>query len=183
MLPIPCAAAQGQLGRLLPQKIVGLVAVGKACLAAAGVPELAWIGGGQGGRQIHNRTKHYYDYNKSLRPMEIFFGTQWAPLSEFAGDFCGVVLGFKLAIGLIVKMGILRISLFDWDRVPLNLSVVWIPSVNSCLQTPAGSTSVIVVTHDEKIMPRLRRIYEVRDGVVTDGTGSEQAKMEQWVVQ
>ena len=29
-------------------------------------------------------------------------------------------------------------------------------------------TSVIVVTHDEKIMPRFRRIYEVRDGVVID---------------
>jgi ABC-type lipoprotein export system ATPase subunit len=25
-----------------------------------------------------------------------------------------------------------------------------------------------VVTHDEKIMPRFRRIYEVRDGVVHD---------------
>jgi ABC-type lipoprotein export system ATPase subunit len=29
-------------------------------------------------------------------------------------------------------------------------------------------TSVIVVTHDETIMPRSRRIYEVRDGVVID---------------
>lgn len=29
-------------------------------------------------------------------------------------------------------------------------------------------TSVIVVTHDEKILPRFRRIYEVRDGVVTE---------------
>jgi ABC-type lipoprotein export system ATPase subunit len=27
-------------------------------------------------------------------------------------------------------------------------------------------TSVIVVTHDDKIMPRLGRIYEVRDGRV-----------------
>jgi cytochrome d ubiquinol oxidase subunit I len=49
------------------------------------------------------------------------------------------VLGFELAISLIVKMGILGISLFDWDRVPLNLSVVWIPSANSWLQTPARS--------------------------------------------
>jgi cytochrome d ubiquinol oxidase subunit I len=71
--------------------------------------------------------------------MEFFFGTQWAPLSEFAGDFCSVVLGFELAISLIMKMGILGISLFDWDRVPLNLSVVWIPSANSWLQTPARS--------------------------------------------
>ena len=29
-------------------------------------------------------------------------------------------------------------------------------------------TSVIVVTHDETIMPRSRRIYEVRDRVVID---------------
>ncbi|MCP9909951.1 hypothetical protein KBZ15_08545 [Cyanobium sp. BA20m-p-22] len=29
-------------------------------------------------------------------------------------------------------------------------------------------TSVIVVTHDEKIMPRFRRIFELRDGVVID---------------
>lgn len=29
-------------------------------------------------------------------------------------------------------------------------------------------TSVIVVTHDETTMPRLRRIYELRDGVVAD---------------
>ena len=29
-------------------------------------------------------------------------------------------------------------------------------------------TSVIVVTHDEKILPRMRRIYEVRDGVVKE---------------
>ena len=42
---------------------------------------------------------------------------------------------------------------------------------------------MIVVTHDEKIMPRLRRIYGVRDGVVADSTGSEQAKMERLVVQ
>ena len=42
---------------------------------------------------------------------------------------------------------------------------------------------MIVVTHDEKIMPRLRRIYEVRDGLVADSTGSEQAKTERWVVQ
>jgi putative ABC transport system ATP-binding protein len=31
-------------------------------------------------------------------------------------------------------------------------------------------TSVIVVTHDEKILPRMRRIYEVRGGVVAEPT-------------
>jgi putative ABC transport system ATP-binding protein len=32
-------------------------------------------------------------------------------------------------------------------------------------------TSVIVVTHDEKILHRFRRIYEVRDGVVPEVGG------------
>lgn len=41
-------------------------------------------------------------------------------------------------------------------------------AVMDLLERLAGQigTSVIVVTHDEKIMPRLRRIYVVRDGVV-----------------
>ena len=43
-------------------------------------------------------------------------------------------------------------------------------AVMDLLERLAGQigTSVIVVTHDEKIMPRFRRIYEVRDGVVHD---------------
>jgi len=43
-------------------------------------------------------------------------------------------------------------------------------AVMDLLERLAGQigTSVIVVTHDEKIMPRFRRIYEVRDGVVID---------------
>ena len=32
-------------------------------------------------------------------------------------------------------------------------------------------TSMIVVTHDEKILPRMRRIYEVRDGVIAGSAG------------
>lgn len=44
-------------------------------------------------------------------------------------------------------------------------------AVMDLLERLAGQigTSVIVVTHDEKIMPRFRRIYEVRDGVVHTG--------------
>jgi putative ABC transport system ATP-binding protein len=43
-------------------------------------------------------------------------------------------------------------------------------AVMDLLERLAGQigTSVIVVTHDEKILPRFRRIYEVRDGVVTE---------------
>ena len=36
------------------------------------------------------------------------------------------------------------------------------------LRSRLSGTSVIVVTNDEKIMPRFRRMYEVRDGVVID---------------
>jgi putative ABC transport system ATP-binding protein len=41
-------------------------------------------------------------------------------------------------------------------------------TVMDLLERLAGQigTSVIVVTHDEKIMPRFQRLYEVRDGVV-----------------
>lgn len=44
-------------------------------------------------------------------------------------------------------------------------------AVMDLLERLAGQmgTSVIVVTHDEKILPRLQRIYVVRDGVVGEG--------------
>ncbi|MCP9832766.1 MULTISPECIES: ABC transporter ATP-binding protein [unclassified Cyanobium] len=44
-------------------------------------------------------------------------------------------------------------------------------AVMDLLERLAGQmgTSVIVVTHDEKILPRLQRIYAVRDGVVGEG--------------
>jgi putative ABC transport system ATP-binding protein len=47
-------------------------------------------------------------------------------------------------------------------------------AVMDLLERLAGQTgtSVIVVTHDEKILPRMRRIYEVRDGVVQEPSQS-----------
>jgi cytochrome bd-type quinol oxidase subunit 1 len=85
-------------------------------------------------------------------PMEFQFGTNWAPLSEFAGDFFGSVLGFEGAMAFMLEAGFLGIMLFGWNRVPpvihflatvmvafgANLSVFWILSANSWLQTPAG---------------------------------------------
>ena len=87
-------------------------------------------------------------------PMEFQFGTNWAPLSEFAGDFFGSVLGFEGAMAFMLEAGFLGIMLFGWSRVPpvihflstvmvafgANLSVFWILSANSWLQTPAGGT-------------------------------------------
>jgi cytochrome d ubiquinol oxidase subunit I len=84
--------------------------------------------------------------------MEFQFGTNWAPLSEFVGDFFGSVLGFEGAMAFMLEAGFLGIMLFGWNRVPpiihflatcmvafgANLSVFWILSANSWLQTPAG---------------------------------------------
>ncbi|MFM1812128.1 MAG: hypothetical protein RLZZ336_1066 [Cyanobacteriota bacterium] len=85
-------------------------------------------------------------------PMEFQFGTNWAPLSEFVGDFFGSVLGFEGAMAFMLEAGFLGIMLFGWNKVPAvihflatcmvafgaNLSVFWILSANSWLQTPAG---------------------------------------------
>ncbi|MFM8604754.1 MAG: cytochrome ubiquinol oxidase subunit I [Cyanobium sp.] len=87
-------------------------------------------------------------------PMEFLFGTIWARLSEFVGDFFGSVLGFEGAMAFMLEAGFLGIMLFGWNRVPAaihflatvmvafgaNLSVFWILSANSWLQTPAGGT-------------------------------------------
>jgi cytochrome d ubiquinol oxidase subunit I len=87
-------------------------------------------------------------------PMEFQFGTNWAPLSEFAGDFFGSVLGFEGAMAFMLEAGFLGIMLFGWQKVPpvihflstvmvafgANLSVFWILSANSWLQTPSGGT-------------------------------------------
>jgi len=85
-------------------------------------------------------------------PMEFQFGTNWAPLSEFVGDFFGAVLGFEGAMAFMLEAGFLGLMLFGWNRVPpiihffstlmvafgANLSVFWILTANSWLQTPAG---------------------------------------------
>lgn len=85
-------------------------------------------------------------------PMEFQFGTNWAPLSEFVGDFFGSVLGFEGAMAFMLEAGFLGIMLFGWNKVPpvihflstcmvafgANLSVFWILSANSWLQAPAG---------------------------------------------
>lgn len=85
-------------------------------------------------------------------PMEFQFGANWAPLSEFVGDFFGAVLGFEGAMAFMLEAGFLGLMLFGWNRVPpiihffstvmvafgANLSVFWILTANSWLQTPAG---------------------------------------------
>lgn len=89
-------------------------------------------------------------------PMEFEFGTNWGPFSQAVGDFFGSVLGFEAAMAFALEAGFLAIMLFGWERVPpimhyfatimvalgANLSVFWILSANSWLQTPAGGEFV-----------------------------------------
>lgn len=85
-------------------------------------------------------------------PMEFEFGTNWTPFSQAVGDFFGSVLGFEASMAFALEAGFLGIMLFGWERVPpvihylatimvaigANLSIFWILSANSWLQTPAG---------------------------------------------
>jgi cytochrome bd ubiquinol oxidase subunit I len=89
-------------------------------------------------------------------PLEFQFGTNWGPLSEAVGDFFGSVLGFEASMAFMLEAGFLGIMMFGWGRVapPIhylatimvafgaNLSIFWILSANSWLQTPAGGEMV-----------------------------------------
>jgi cytochrome bd ubiquinol oxidase subunit I len=89
-------------------------------------------------------------------PMEFQFGTNWAPFSEAVGDFFGSVLGFEASMAFMLEAGFLGIAAFGWGRVaPIihyiatimvafgaNLSIFWILSANSWLQTPSGGDMV-----------------------------------------
>lgn len=85
-------------------------------------------------------------------PMEFQFGTNWAPFSEAVGDFFGSILGFEGAMAFMLEAGFLGIMLFGWERVHpaihylattmvafgASLSVFWILTANSWMQTPSG---------------------------------------------
>jgi cytochrome bd ubiquinol oxidase subunit I len=89
-------------------------------------------------------------------PMEFEFGANWGPFSQAVGDFFGSVLGFEAAMAFALEAGFLAIMLFGWERVPpvmhyfatimvafgANLSIFWILSANSWLQTPVGGQFV-----------------------------------------
>jgi cytochrome bd ubiquinol oxidase subunit I len=89
-------------------------------------------------------------------PLEFQFGTNWGPFSEAVGDFFGSVLGFEASMAFMLEAGFLGIMMFGWGRVapPIhylatimvafgaNLSIFWIVSANSWLQTPAGGEMV-----------------------------------------
>lgn len=85
-------------------------------------------------------------------PMEFEFGTNWAPFSQFSGEFFGNILGFEGAMAFMLEAGFAGIMLYGWGRVPRgvhlfatgmvalgsSLSAFWIMVANSWMQTPAG---------------------------------------------
>lgn len=89
-------------------------------------------------------------------PLEFQFGTNWGPFSEAVGDFFGSVLGFEASMAFMLEAGFLGIMMFGWGRVsPIihyfatimvafgaNLSIFWIVSANSWMQSPAGGDMV-----------------------------------------
>lgn len=85
-------------------------------------------------------------------PLELQFGTNWAPFSTATGDFFGNILGFEGALSFMLEAAFLGIMIFGWKRVPpgmhlfatgmvafgASLSAFWIMVANSWMQTPAG---------------------------------------------
>jgi cytochrome d ubiquinol oxidase subunit I len=91
--------------------------------------------------------------------MSFQFGTNWAALSERAGNILGPLLSYEVLTAFFLEATFLGVMLFGWRRVSPQLhffatcmvalgtlvSTFWIISANSWMQTPAG--------------------YEIRDGV------------------
>ncbi len=85
-------------------------------------------------------------------PMIFSFGTNWCRYSRFIGDVLGSALAAEGLFAFGVEAGALGIVLFGWDRVSRKIhyiatilvafgahfSGVWITTVNSWMQTPAG---------------------------------------------
>ncbi|CAM2152813.1 cytochrome bd ubiquinol oxidase subunit I [Pararobbsia alpina] len=93
-------------------------------------------------------------------PMEFQFGTNWAPFSQFTGQFFGNILGFEGAMAFMLEAGFVGVMMLGWGRVPKgvhlfatsmvalgsSISAFWIMVANSWMQTPAG-----ISVHDGKV--------------------------------
>jgi len=80
------------------------------------------------------------------------FGTNWARFSDFAGSVTGPLLTYEVLTAFFLEAGFLGVMLFGWDRVGRRLhffatvmvavgtliSMFWILSSNSWMQTPQG---------------------------------------------
>lgn len=85
-------------------------------------------------------------------PLELAFGTNWAPFSDIAGNFIGSTLGFEAAMAFMLEAGFIGIMAFGWRRVGAkmhlfstgmvalgaSLSSFWIMVANAWMQAPRG---------------------------------------------
>lgn len=85
-------------------------------------------------------------------PMIFAFGTNWSRYSRFIGDVLGSALAAEGVFAFGIEAGALGLMLFGWGRISKKMhylatigvsfgahfSGVWITSVNSWMQTPAG---------------------------------------------
>ncbi|TWI01624.1 cytochrome d ubiquinol oxidase subunit I [Luteimonas cucumeris] len=88
--------------------------------------------------------------------MSFQFGTNWATLSEQAGNILGPLLSYEVLTAFFLEATFLGVMLFGWGRVSEKLhflatcmvalgtliSTFWIISANSWMQTPVGFTLV-----------------------------------------
>ncbi|MES2858273.1 MAG: cytochrome ubiquinol oxidase subunit I [Pseudomonadota bacterium] len=84
--------------------------------------------------------------------MSFQFGTNWAVLSEKAGNILGPLLSYEVLTAFFLEASFLGVMLFGWKKVSDRLhffatlmvalgtliSTFWILSANSWMQTPAG---------------------------------------------
>ncbi|MHB9265217.1 cytochrome ubiquinol oxidase subunit I [Acinetobacter baumannii] len=96
--------------------------------------------------------------------MSYQFGTNWSEFSRFAGGVTGPLLTYEVLSAFFLEAGFLGIMLFGWGRVGKKahffatlmvaigtcISMFWILSSNSWMQTPQGFTieNGIIVPQD-----------------------------------
>jgi cytochrome d ubiquinol oxidase subunit I len=93
--------------------------------------------------------------------MSFQFGTNWARLSEIAGNILGPLLSYEVLTAFFLEAGFLGVMLFGWTRVSPRvhfvctlmvaigtlISTFWIISANSWMHTPQGFEMVKGVIH------------------------------------
>ncbi|AOZ09140.1 cytochrome ubiquinol oxidase subunit I [Cupriavidus malaysiensis] len=94
--------------------------------------------------------------------MSYQFGTNWSAFSNFAGSVTGPLLAYEVLTAFFLEAGFLGIMLFGWDKVGRRahfgatvmvavgtlISMFWILSSNSWMQTPTGYAIV-----DGRVVP------------------------------
>ncbi|BDU15097.1 cytochrome ubiquinol oxidase subunit I [Lysobacter auxotrophicus] len=95
--------------------------------------------------------------------MSFQFGTNWATLSEQAGNILGPLLSYEVLTAFFLEATFLGVMLFGWGRVSEKLhflstsmvalgtliSTFWIIAANSWMQTPQGYSLVDGVFHPD----------------------------------